>query len=86
VGLDFVPRGRGLDEERTMMRKLWGGQVVKHDGEFFRFKGIACLAPARPVEILCGGDAPPAMRRTARDGSAGNASVRSAVAACGPRG
>ena len=65
AGVDFASRGRRLDEVLAVMRKLWSGKVVKHDGEFFRFEGISCPAPARPVEIWCGGDAPPAMRRAA---------------------
>jgi probable F420-dependent oxidoreductase len=67
VGLDFEARGRRLDEALAVMRKLWSGKVVKHEGEFFRFEGISCPAPAQPIEIWCGGDAPAAMRRAARN-------------------
>jgi probable F420-dependent oxidoreductase len=67
AGIDFASRGRRLDEILDVMRKLWTGQVVRHDGEFFRFEGIQAPAPARPVRIWCGGDAPPAMRRAARN-------------------
>jgi probable F420-dependent oxidoreductase len=66
AGIDFATRGRRLDEVLTVMRKLWSGQAVRHEGEFFRFEGISCPAPPRPIEIWCGGDAPPAMRRAAR--------------------
>ena len=66
AGIDFASRGRRLDEMLDVLRKLWTGQVVQHTGEFFRFEGIQAPAPARPVRIWCGGDAPPAMRRAAR--------------------
>jgi probable F420-dependent oxidoreductase len=67
VDIDFASRGRRLDEILAVMRKLWTGQVVRHEGEFFRFEGIQAPAPAKPVRIWCGGDAPPALRRAARN-------------------
>jgi probable F420-dependent oxidoreductase len=67
AGIDFASRGRRLDEIIDVMRELWTGEVVRHEGEFFRFEGIQAPAPARPVRIWCGGDAPPAMRRAARN-------------------
>jgi alkanesulfonate monooxygenase SsuD/methylene tetrahydromethanopterin reductase-like flavin-dependent oxidoreductase (luciferase family) len=66
VGVDFASRGRRLDEMLAVMRKLWSGQVVQHEGEFFRFEGIQAPAPSGHVRIWCGGDKPPAMRRAAR--------------------
>jgi probable F420-dependent oxidoreductase len=66
VGIDFASRGRRLDEMLAVVRQLWSGQPVEHHGEFFRFSGISCPAPARPVPIWCGGGAPAAMRRAAR--------------------
>ncbi|HTV94975.1 MAG TPA: TIGR03619 family F420-dependent LLM class oxidoreductase [Steroidobacteraceae bacterium] len=67
VGVDFAARGRRLDEVLAVMRKLWSGRVVEHRGEFFRFEGISCPAPPRPIPIWCGGDAPSALRRAARN-------------------
>lgn len=67
AGIDFASRGRRLDETIAAMRKLWSGQVVRHEGELFRFEAIQCPAPPRPIRIWCGGDAPPAMRRAARN-------------------
>jgi probable F420-dependent oxidoreductase len=67
AGVDFASRGRRLDEVLAVMRKLWSGRAVKHEGEFFRFEGISCPAPPRPVPIWCGGDAPAAMRRAVRN-------------------
>jgi len=67
VGVDFTARGRRLDETLAVMRKLWTGQVVRHEGEFFNFEAIQSPAPTGRVPIWCGGDAPPAMRRAARN-------------------
>jgi len=66
AGVDFELRGRRLDETLLVMRKLFSGQVVKHEGPLFRFEGIMCPAPTQPVRIWCGGAAAPAMRRAAR--------------------
>lgn len=67
AGVDFGSRGRRLDETLAAMRRLWTGEVVCHDGEFFRFEAIQCPAPPTRIRIWCGGDAPPAMRRAARN-------------------
>lgn len=67
AGVDFEQRGARLDETLAAMRKLLTGQFVKHEGALFRFEGIMCPAPAKPVRIWCGGAAAPAMRRAARN-------------------
>jgi probable F420-dependent oxidoreductase len=66
AGVDFASRGRRLDEVLAVVRKLWTGQVVCHEGEFFKFEAIQCPAPTGHVPIWCGGDSAPAMRRAAR--------------------
>lgn len=67
AGVDFEQRGARLDETLAAVRKLLTGQYVKHTGALFRFEGIMCPAPAKPVRIWCGGAAAPAMRRAARN-------------------
>jgi len=67
AGVDFGKRGQRLDEIIAAARKLWTGKVVKHEGPFFSFEGIMCPAPVRRIRIWCGGDAPAAMRRAARN-------------------
>ncbi len=67
AGVDFARRGERLDEVLAVVRKLWSGQVVRHEGELFSFEGISCPAPAKPPRIWCGGGAPAAMRRAARN-------------------
>lgn len=63
--VEFVSRGRRLDELIVAMRELWSGKVVSHRGEFFDFEAIMCPAPPSPVPIWCGGGSRPAIRRAA---------------------
>jgi probable F420-dependent oxidoreductase len=66
VGIDFASRGRRLDEVLRVVRKLWTGEPVSHDGEFFRFDAaIVQPRPVVPVPIWTGGTAKPALRRAA---------------------
>jgi probable F420-dependent oxidoreductase len=67
AGIDFESRGRRLDEMLSVIRQLWTGEFVSHQGEFFQFEGNCCPPPPMPVDIWCGGGAPPAMRRAARN-------------------
>lgn len=67
AGVDFALRGRRLDETLAVMRKLFSGQVVKHEGPLFKFEGIMAPVPTQPVRLWCGGGAAPAMRRAARN-------------------
>jgi probable F420-dependent oxidoreductase len=68
VGIDFASRGRRLDEQLAVMRKLWSGREVDHHGEFFDFEhALLCPAPSEPIPIWVGGASPPALRRAARN-------------------
>lgn len=67
AGVDFEQRGRRLDETLEVMRKLFSGQFVRHEGALFRFDGIMSPVPTQPVRIWCGGGTAPAMRRAARN-------------------
>ncbi|WP_380872172.1 LLM class F420-dependent oxidoreductase [Sphingomonas sp. DBB INV C78] len=68
VGVPFETRGRRMDEMIAVMRKLWTGDNVSHDGEFFDFQDVMMRpAPVRPVPIMCGGSAKAALRRAARN-------------------
>ena len=67
AGVDFESRGPRLDELIRAVRELWTGRVVKHEGSVFRFEGIMCPAPGKLPRIWCGGAAPAAMRRAARN-------------------
>lgn len=66
VGVDFTTRGRRLDEMLAVVRRLWEGRPVSHDGEFFRFDAaIVQPTPVAPVPIWTGGTAKVALRRAA---------------------
>ncbi len=68
AGVDFHSRGRRLDEMLAVMRKLWSGREVAHQGEFFNFEhALLSPVPKQPVPIWCGGGAPAALRRAARN-------------------
>jgi probable F420-dependent oxidoreductase len=71
VDLDFVSRGRRVDEAIDVCKRLWTESEVAHDGEFFRFDAVA-FEP-KPVQqpwppILIGGESAAALRRAARAG------------------
>jgi probable F420-dependent oxidoreductase len=66
AGVDFSSRGKRMDELIEVLRKLWTGRDVSHDGPFFRFEhAIMCPPPPQRVPIWCGGASPAALRRAA---------------------
>ncbi|MCW2674729.1 MAG: luciferase [Frankiales bacterium] len=66
-GAPFRDRGRRADEQLEVLRKLWTGDAVDHDGEFFSFRGAVCR-PARQVPVHVGGHTVAAARRAGRLG------------------
>jgi probable F420-dependent oxidoreductase len=67
--IDFASRGRRTDEMIEVLRKLWSGKPVAHQGEFFRFPAVRMRPPApAPIPIWIGGTSRPALRRAARLG------------------
>jgi probable F420-dependent oxidoreductase len=67
AGQEFGNRGRRTDEMIEVLRKLWSGDYVEHEGRFYRFDRVRALpAPAAPVPIYGGGLSEPALRRAAR--------------------
>lgn len=66
AGIDFKSRGRRLDEILAICRRLWAGETVSHDGEFFQFDAVLLRPlPPVPVPIWVGGKSGPALRRAA---------------------
>ncbi|MFZ0665614.1 MAG: LLM class flavin-dependent oxidoreductase [Acidimicrobiales bacterium] len=67
-GVERTERAAMFDESLDLMRKLWSGQVVDHDGEHFHLHGLRLvLRPAQPVlEVWLGGVAPSELRRVGR--------------------
>lgn len=68
-GVDFDTRGRRADEQIAVLRKLWTGEPVDHDGEFFSLRGaVSRPAPTRPIPVHVGGHSTAAARRAGRLG------------------
>ncbi|MCU1603387.1 MAG: Luciferase-like monooxygenase [Frankiales bacterium] len=67
-GAPFHERGRRGDEQLQVLRKLWTGEPVDHEGEFFSFRGAACRPARRQVPIHIGGHSAAAARRAGRYG------------------
>jgi probable F420-dependent oxidoreductase len=68
VGVDPGQRGALIDEALPLLRRLWAGETVSHDGPAGRFRDVT-LSPVpvqRPLEVWLGGTAPPALARCGR--------------------
>src|SRR5579864_3733639 len=65
LGKDFSNRGRRLEEQLELLRRLWTERAVTFDGTYERVTG-AGLAPMpiqQPIPIWIGGQSPAAYRR-----------------------
>ena len=68
-GVPVEERGARLSEGIRVLRKLWSGGPVAHDGRFYPFPEVEINPPpARPggPPIWCGGRSDPALRRAGR--------------------
>jgi probable F420-dependent oxidoreductase len=68
LGQDFSTRGRRLEEQIMLLRRLWTEQSVTFRGAFDQITG-AGLAPMpvqRPIPVWVGAHSPPAYRRAGR--------------------
>jgi len=68
LGVDFTERGRRIDEQIPLLRRLWTERTVTHAGRFERITGagIAPLPVQRPIPVWFGGSSEPAYRRIGR--------------------
>ena len=69
AGQNFKRRGARADEMIEVMRKLWTGDMVDHEGEFYQFDRLK-LTPPFPearIPIWVGGISDPALKRAARN-------------------
>ncbi len=66
--VDFHKRGKRTDEMIAVLRKLWSGEIVEHEGEFFRFPRMRVLPAPGHVPIIPAGASEAVMRRAARLG------------------
>jgi probable F420-dependent oxidoreductase len=64
----FGQRGKRADESIAIMRGLLTGDWFEHHGEIYDVPRIKqCPAPSRPIPIIVGGHAEPALRRAAHN-------------------
>jgi probable F420-dependent oxidoreductase len=70
LGQDFTTRGRRLDEQIGLLRRLWTEPSVTHEGAFDDVVGAGlCPLPVQqPIPIWIGGSSPAAYRRVGRLG------------------
>jgi probable F420-dependent oxidoreductase len=69
LGVDWPARGKILDEQVSILRKLWSEDVVSVDGQFHHMDRVAVNPrPKVPVPIYFGGDSKVAFRRAVRTG------------------
>ncbi|HUN26854.1 MAG TPA: LLM class F420-dependent oxidoreductase [Steroidobacteraceae bacterium] len=69
LGEDFTTRGRRLDEQIELLRRLWSEPLVEFAGRFDRIERAALNPrPSRRIPIWFGGFSEPAYRRAARIG------------------
>lgn len=66
-GQDFANRGRRTEEMVEVLRALWSGEMVSHEGEFYRFPELQMSPmPTQVPPVLMGGYADRVMDRAAR--------------------
>ncbi len=67
LGMDFHVRGRRLDEQVELLRRLWTEPVVDFEGEFDGMRGVTVnpLPVQRPIPIWFGGSHERMRRRAA---------------------
>ena len=68
LGKNFHDRGRRMEEQMQLMRRLWTEPTVTHEGPSERVTGagLAPLPVQRPIPIWIGGSSKPAYRRAGR--------------------
>jgi probable F420-dependent oxidoreductase len=68
LGKDFTNRGRRMDEQVLLLRRLWTEQTVTFEGKFDSVvgAGLAPLPVQRPIPVWMGARSAPAYRRIGR--------------------
>ncbi|MCA2220708.1 LLM class F420-dependent oxidoreductase [Nonomuraea aurantiaca] len=68
LGQDFSTRGKRIEEQVTLMRRLWTEPSLTFEGTFDRVTGagLAPLPVQRPIPVWFGAQSPPAYRRAGR--------------------
>lgn len=67
-GVDKAVRGKLLDEVIPLLRRLWTGEVVNHDGPHYHLRDARVIPTPlqNPLEMWLGGQIPSALRRAGR--------------------
>jgi probable F420-dependent oxidoreductase len=70
LGKDFRDRGRRIEEQVILLRRLWTEQCVTFAGSYERVTaaGLAPLPVQRPIPLWFGAQSPPAYERAGRLG------------------
>jgi probable F420-dependent oxidoreductase len=68
LGVDFKQRGKIMEEQVELMRRLWTEEIVTYQGRFHTVTaaGINPLPVQRPIPLWFGGQSPVVLRRTGR--------------------
>ncbi len=68
IGVDPKRRGAVIDEALPLLRRLWAGETVNHDGVAGSFRDVKLspLPVQQPLEVWLGGTAPAALDRCGR--------------------
>jgi probable F420-dependent oxidoreductase len=68
IGLDPKRRGAFIDEALPLLRRLWAGESVSHEGAAGSFRDVKLspLPVQKPLEVWLGGTAPGALERCGR--------------------
>jgi probable F420-dependent oxidoreductase len=84
MGQDFRTRGKRTDEMIEVLRKLWSGEMVSHDGRFYAFDALESNPkPPERIPIWVGGISDAALRRAARnDGWLSDLQTSAEIATC----
>ena len=68
IGVEPKQRGAFIDEALPLLRRLWAGETVTHEGAVGRFRDVKLspLPVQQPLEVWLGGTAPAALDRCGR--------------------
>ena len=68
IGVEPKQRGAIIDEALPLLRRLWAGETVSHDGPAGRFTDVKLspLPVQQPLEVWLGGNVPAALERCGR--------------------
>ena len=68
IGIDPKHRGAFIDEALPLLRRLWAGETVTHDGAVGSLRDVKLspLPVQQPLEVWLGGTAPAALERCGR--------------------